>query len=135
MSKRVGTPYKCGNSQVIENFAPAGGTAVAEGLAVALDSKGELKAVSSADDIVIGVAGICEHKHQSVVRNGLEVYVVLDASAAPVIGGAVHVTTAGKFTHTGGTQVNATFATGKVSGINSKGEVVECAAIDFAGGL
>ena len=135
MSKRLGTPYKRGNSDVIENFAPAGGTAVAEGMAVALDANGDLKAVSSADDIVIGVAGICEHKRQSVVRNGLEVYVQIDSAAAPVIGGAVHVTAAGKFTHTGGTQVNATFATGKVSGVNSKGEAVECAAIDFAGGL
>ena len=42
MSKRLGTPYKRGNSDVIDNFAPNGGTAVAEGVAVAQTTDGRL---------------------------------------------------------------------------------------------
>lgn len=139
MSKQLGTPYKRGKSDVIDNFAPNGGTSVAEGLAVAKAADGTIKA-AGANDVIIGVAGVCEIKRQSVVRCALETYVQLAEGAAPADGKAVYVS-GGKFTdaaktgETANIPVNAVFCTGKVSCRDSKGNTVDGAAIDFPGGL
>lgn len=136
--KRLATPYTRGKSDVIENFAPNGGTAVAEGVAVALQNDGTVKAVAVASDIVLGVAGVLEpSKKQSVVRSGLDVYVKLDAAANPTVGAAVYVTPAGLFTQTEDSNiaVNAVFKSGKVKAIDSKNVQVDAAAIDFPNGL
>ena len=139
MSKQLGTPYKRGKSDVIDNFAPNGSAAVAEGLAVAKAADGTIKA-AGADDVIIGVSGVCEIKRQSVVRCALETYVQLAEGAAPADGKAVYVS-GGKFTdaaktgETANIPVNAVFCTGKVSCRDSKGNTVDGAAIDFPGGL
>ena len=136
--KRLATPYTRGKSDVIENFAPNGGTAVAEGVAVALQNDGTVKAVAAASDIVLGVAGVLEpSKKQSVLRSGLDVYVKLDTSANPTVGAAVYVTAAGLFTEsaTSTIAVNAVFKTGKEKAIDSKNVQVDAAAIDFPNGL
>lgn len=139
MSKQLGTPYKRGKSDVIDNFAPNGGTAVAEGLAVAKAADGTIR-TAGAGDVIIGVSGVCEIKRQSVVRCGLETYVQLADGASPADGKAVYVS-GGKFTdaaktgETNNTPVNAVFCTGKVTCSNSKGAAVDGAAIDFPGGL
>lgn len=139
MSKQLGTPYKRGKSDVIDNFAPNGGTSVAEGLAVAKAADGTIKA-AGANDVIIGVSGVCEIKRQSVVRCALETYVQLAEGAAPADGKAVYVS-GGKFTDAAKTgsvdnvAVNAVFCTGKVSCRDSKGNTVDGAAIDFPGGL
>lgn len=139
MSKRLGTPYKRGNSDVIDNFAPNGGTAVAEGVAVAQTTDGTIKQ-AAAGDVIIGVSGLAEIKRQSVVRSGLEVYVQLADGATPAIGKPVYVV-GGKFTQatktdqTDNTAVNAVFCTGKVKAKDSNGTEYDAAAIDFAGGL
>lgn len=141
MSKRLATPYTRGKSDVIDNAAPYNGTPVAEGLAVCKHSDGSIKAVSSAADIVVGVAAVAEHKRQSFVRCGLEVYVLLAEDAQPQKGAAVYVDAQGKFTEKAQTQetdniaVNAVFASEKGTCLNSKGENSFAAAIDFPGGL
>lgn len=140
MSKQLGTPYKRGKSDVIDNFAPNGGTPVGEGLAVTKAADGTIKAQSAASDVVIGVSGVCEIKRQSVVRCGLETYVQLATGATPADGKAVYVSD-GKFTdaaktgETNNIAVNAVFCTGKVTAKDSKGNEYDAAAIDFAGGL
>lgn len=139
MSKQLGTPYKRGKSDVIDNFAPNGSAAVAEGLAVAKAADGTIKA-AGADDVIIGVSGVCEIKRQSVVRCALETYVQLAEGAAPADGKAVYVS-GGKFTdaaktgETANIPVNAVFCSGKVSCRDSKGNTIDGAAIDFPGGL
>lgn len=139
MSKQLGTPYKRGKSDVIDNFAPNGSAAVAEGLAVAKAADGTIKA-AGADDVIIGVSGVCEIKRQSVVRCALETYAQLAEGAAPADGKAVYVS-GGKFTdaaktgETANIPVNAVFCSGKVSCRDSKGNTVDGAAIDFPGGL
>lgn len=136
--KRLATPYTRGKSDVIENFAPNGGTAVAEGVAVALQNDGTIKAVSSASDIVLGLAAVMEpSKKQTVLRSGLDVYVKLDASANPTVGAAVYVTPAGAFTHAteGNIAVNAIFKTGKEKAADSHNVPSDAAAIDFPNGL
>lgn len=136
MSRRLGTPYMRGKSDVIENFAPNGGNAVAEGLATVLHTDGTLKAYAGTG-VIIGVAGMKEMKHQSVVRAGLEVLVQLASGAAPAVGAAVYVDKDGKFTSvsTDTTAVNATFRGEKETAIDSNGVSYDAAAIDFAGGL
>lgn len=146
MSKRLATPYLRGKSDVIENAAPYNGSAVAEGLAVCRHSDGTIKAVSSASDVIVGVAAMKEHKYQSFIRTGLEVYVPLAEGANPSKGAAVYVqASTGKFTEaaqtgTGGDAVNniavnATFSSGKETVVNSAGTTCDGAAIDFPGGL
>ena len=144
MSRRLGTPYMRGKSDVIENFAPYNSTAVAEGLAVILHSDGTLKAFAGSG-VIIGVAGVKEIKTQSVVRAGLEVLVQLASGANPSAGAAVYVTADGKFTEAAtvtvsdetvnNTAVNATFRGAKETAVNSAGTTCDAAAIDFAGGL
>lgn len=136
MSRRLGTPYMRGKSDVIENFAPNGGNAVAEGLAVILHTDGTIKPFAGSG-VIIGVAGVKEIKTQSVVRAGLEVLVQLASGANPSAGAAVYVTADGKFTDSSSsaTAVNATFRGAKEAAVNSAGTAVEAAAIDFAGGL
>ncbi len=136
MSRRLGTPYMRGKSDVIENFAPNGGNSVAEGLAVILHSDGTIKPYAGSG-VIMGVAGMKEMKHQSVVRAGLEVLVQLASGAEPAPGAAVYVDANGKFTSvsTDNTPVNATFRGAKEAAITSAGMAVEAAAIDFAGGL
>lgn len=141
-NKRLGTPYKRGKSDVIDNFAPNGAAAAGEGLAVCKAADGTVKAVSALTDIVLGVAGVLEpSKRQSVVRTGLEVYVQLDSGVSPSEGEAVYVTAAGKFTNAAkagennNIAVNALFASGKVTAEDSAGKTCDAAAIDFPGGL
>lgn len=144
MSRRLGTPYMRGKSDVIENFAPNGGNAVAEGLAVILHTDGTIKPFAGSG-VIIGVAGVKEMKNQSVVRNGLEVVVQIASGAVPAKGAAVYVDADGKFTQAattgeGGsavnnTAVNATFRGAKETAVTSAGTSVDAAAIDFAGGL
>lgn len=137
--KQLGTPYKRGKSDVIDNFAPNGGAAVAEGVAVAQATDGTIKQ-AAAGDVIIGVSGLPEIKRQSVVRSGLEVYVQLADGAAPAIGKPVYVV-GGKFTQAAKTgdadnvAVNAVFCTVKVKVRNSKGVEYDAAGIDFPGGL
>lgn len=144
MSRRLGTPYMRGKSDVIENFAPNGGNAVAAGLAVILHTDGTIKPYAGSG-VIIGVAGMKEMKHQSVVRAGLEVLVQLASGAVPAAGAAVYVDADGKFTQAattseGGsavnnTAVNATFRGAKETAIDASGTTHDAAPIDFAGGL
>lgn len=144
MSRRLGTPYMRGKSDVIENFAPNGGNAVAAGLAVILHTDGTIKPYAGSG-VIIGVAGMKEMKHQSVVRAGLEVLVQLASGAVPAAGAAVYVDADGKFTQAattgeGGsavnnTAVNATFRGVKETAIDASGTTHDAAPIDFAGGL
>lgn len=141
MSKRLGTPYTRGKSDVIENAAPYQGAAIAEGLAVCKHTDGTIKAAGAAGEIIIGVSGMKEQKMQSFIRTGLEVYVRLASGATPAVGGAVYVGADGKFTSaakTGevdNTAVNAVFASVKETCIDSAGKTYDAAAIDFPGGL
>ena len=144
MSRRLGTPYMRGKSDVIENFAPNGGNAVAAGLAVILHTDGTIKPYAGSG-VIIGVAGMKEMKHQSVVRAGLEVLVQLASGVTPSSGAAVYVDADGKFTPSattgeGGsavnnTAVNATFRGAKETAIDASGTTHDAAPIDFAGGL
>lgn len=136
MSRRLGTPYMRGKSDVIENFAPNGGNAVAEGLAVILHTDGTIKPYAGSG-VIIGVAGLKELKHQSVVRSGLEVLVRLASGVTPAVGAAVYVDSDGKFTSTStdNTAVNATFRGEKETAVDSTGTTYDAVAIDFAGGL
>lgn len=136
--KRLATPYKRGKSDVSDNFAPNGGVAVAEGVAVALQADGTIKAVAAASDVAFGIAAVLEpSKKQTVFRSGLETYVRLASGANPTVGAPVYVTTTGMFTQAsaGGTAVNAVFASGKETVQDSTGATFDGAAIDFPNGL
>ena len=142
MAKRLGTPYKRGKSEVIDNFTPTTATGELEGLPVCIAS-GKIDAVDNAADVVIGVSGAFENGKQSVIRSGLSVLVQLSGDLVIVPGTPVYIDSAAgsptfKFTNvaTDNTAVNATFAGAKEAGVDSAGNAYShCALIDFVGGL
>ena len=150
MATLLGSPHKCGKSNMVESFKYVGaetGTAtqLQEGLAVGLsgDSEhvavgGTPKAITAAGHGKISVAGVV---------NGENVWAQADAGlTAPTIGGQVFITPAGKVSDTdndgANTATNAVFSSTEVrtDGVstNIKGQEVynlRCACISFLGGL
>ncbi|MDR0675553.1 MAG: hypothetical protein LBF97_00735 [Elusimicrobiota bacterium] len=138
MSKRLGTPYKTGKSEVINNYLRSGNAEIVEGLFVALQADGTIKKVNDEADIPKGITGMFELKGQSVVQSGLEVYAQLASGATAVIGARAFVdATTGQLTsvETDNIPINAIFASEAVECIDSKNNIYQGAAIDFVGGL
>lgn len=132
MAKHLGTPYVRGNSDVIVNYKPAV-AALAAGTVVGLNSDGNL-VQASATIVAIGIAGMAELSHQSVVKSGMEVYAKIAGTESPVIGKqAYFIPATGIVTSvsTDNTALNATFCSGLLDAVGGG----KCIALDFVGGL
>lgn len=95
-------------------------------------SDGAILGISLGKDL--SNAGFCP-----IVRKGLLVPVLLTSGLTPVIGGHVAFSdTTGlaiAYTGTGNSYVNAVYASAKLAGVDEDGNAVDCALIDFQGGL
>lgn len=110
------------------------------GLAVRLKSDGTIS-VAKADG---QLQGISFGKHLSniavtnICRAGLQVPVLLTSGFTPTLGAQVHIndtTGAADASGAGKTGVNATYASGVLTGIKEDGTTANVALIDFQGGL
>lgn len=92
-----------------------------------------------ADGAAVGVSlgrSLSNTKRVPMVRRGIRVPVQLQTAFTPVIGAQVQVhATSGKAVESGGTAVNAIYASGALTGKDEDGNDVNVALIDFPGGL
>jgi hypothetical protein len=92
-----------------------------------------------ADGAQVGVSlgrSLSNTKRVPMVRRGIRVPVLLQSGfTTPTIGGAVSVhATSGK-ADSSGTAINAVYSSGLLTGKDEDGSDVNCALIDFPGGL
>ncbi len=76
--------------------------------------------------------------HTAVVRNGLEVPLLLTAAFTPVIGAQVSIsdtTGLGIAAGAGATATKAIYSSGLLSGVQEDATLAPCALIDMSGGL
>jgi hypothetical protein len=111
------------------------------GVAVRLKSDGTISTISS-DGSLIGVSlgrDLSDTDKTAICYKGIGVPVLLTASFTPVLGAAVWIDNAtgkAKGSATDTTAVNASFASAILQGIReSDGSQVNCALVDFPGGL
>lgn len=148
MAHIMGSPYKRGNSDVIQAYNRPTAD-IEEGLAVIETNVVTIAAYTGAGNTIpVAVMGGTEFKGASAVKCGLEVCVqVPDTVNTIAVTDKVYVTAAGKFTNVaeGNTQINATWCAdasgatlwsdGIVSVGANKRKNQKCGMISFAGGF
>ncbi len=115
---------------------------IAAGIAVRLKSDDTLS-IAAADGGLLGISlgsDLTPIGYTAIVRRGLKVPLKLTAGFTPVIGAAVRISdTTGLGVTSGGTVVNAVYATSKLSvggtDPDSGSTGIDAAYIDFPGGL
>lgn len=121
------------NYKVVDNMAGN----IAAGLAVHLKSDGTLS-IAAADGSKIGISlggSLSNTSRTAICRKGTGVPVLLTSAFTPTIGAQVSFNdTTGKAASSG-TAVNATYASGVLTGILEDGTEANVALIDFPGGL
>jgi hypothetical protein len=110
------------------------------GLIVRLKSDDTI-VVTAADGAPLGVSmgkDLSDIGRTAIARKGLGIPVILTAEFTPTIGAQVHFSdTTGKAIASGGgaTGMNATYASGVLTGVKEDGTTDNVALIDFPGGL
>lgn len=124
------------SAKEVDNLAGNPATFLA-GLCVHLKSDGTLS-LASADGSKLGISlgkDLSDTQRVAICRKGLSVPILLTDAFTPTVGAQVQISTTTGKAVSSGTAVNASYASGVLTGIAEDGSEVNVALIDMPGGL